>query len=368
MSSTPVDEDAVRSSVRTHYAQIARRGGGCGTANDGAPEPLGKASAALGYSADEMKAVPAGSNLGLGCGNPQALAELRPGETVLDLGSGGGFDCFLAAAQVGASGRVIGVDMTAEMVSTARTNATRGGYANVEFRLGEIEHLPVADSSADAVLSNCVINLSPNKLQVYREAFRVLRPGGRLAVSDVVALKSLPAAVKSSLEAHCGCVAGAALVPDVEEMLRGAGFESIDILLKEESREFIRAWFPGSGAEDFVLSADIRARKGPAPRALAGEIIPEKAVVDTRVEELIAIGAAITAHCQPCLTYHVASARSQGLGEADIRAAVEIGQRVEKGALAAMRRFAESVVDGPAPQASACCGGPATPGGKKCCS
>lgn len=368
MSTAPSHADAVRSNVRTRYAQIAKRGGCCGADSGAAPDPLGKASAsgALGYSAAEMSAVPEGSNLGLGCGNPQALAELTPGETVLDLGSGGGFDCFLAAAQVGASGWVIGVDMTAEMVSAARANAAKGGYANVEFRLGEIEHLPLADRSVDAILSNCVVNLSPDQPQVYREAFRVLRPGGRLAVSDVVAVRPLPAAIKSSLEAQCGCVAGAASVSDLEQMLGAAGFVSIDISLKEESREFIRTWFPGSGVEDFVLSASIRARKGPTPADESGTAL---AAMDARTEELIAIGASITAHCQPCLTYHVASARSQGLDEADIRAAIEVGQRVEKGALAAMRRFAESVTDGPTPKAPACCGGTASPGGqKKCCS
>jgi AhpD family alkylhydroperoxidase len=375
MSTAPVNADAVRSTVRARYAQIATRGGSCcGSACDGAPEPLGKASAsaALGYSTDEMNAVPAGSNLGLGCGNPQALAELRPGEVVLDLGSGGGFDCFLAAAQVGADGRVIGVDMTAEMVSTARANAAQGEYANVEFRLGEIEHLPVADGAVDVILSNCVVNLSPDKPQVYREAFRVLRPGGRLAISDVVALQPLPATVTSNLDAHCGCVAGAALLSDLQQMLGAAGFVDIDIRLKEESREFIKTWFPGSGVEDFVLSADIRACRGHTPRTgiQVGEDGKATATVDARVEELIAIGAAITAHCQPCLTYHVASARSLGLDEVDIRTAVEIGQRVEKGSLAAMRRFADNVVEGQEPTAEtpSCCGRGASPTGKTCCS
>jgi AhpD family alkylhydroperoxidase len=372
MSTTPIQADAVRSNVRSRYAEIATRGSCCGAASGGTPDPLGKASAsaALGYSADEMRAAPEGSNLGLGCGNPQALAELRSGETVLDLGSGAGFDCFLAAAQVGAGGRVIGVDMTAEMISKARANAAKSDYRNVEFRLGEIEHLPVPDNSVDVILSNCVVNLSPDKLQVYQEAFRVLRPDGRLAISDVVAVKPLPAALKSSLEAHCGCVAGAALAADLEQLLREVGFVGIDICLKAESREFIKTWFPGSGVEDFVLSANIRAHKGPAPET--GEGGRALTVVDARAEELIAIGASLTAHCQPCLTYHVASARSLGLTEADIRAAMEIGQRVEKGSQVAMRRFADSVADGSpstaASQAPACCGGAAAPGGKKCCS
>jgi SAM-dependent methyltransferase len=214
--------------------------------------------------------------MGLGCGNPQAIAALKPGETVLDLGSGGGFDCFLAARQVGAAGQIIGVDMTPEMLSKARANAAKGGYRNVEFRLGEIEHLPVADSAVDVIISNCVINLSPDKQQVYREAYRVLRPGGRLAISDVVAVKPLPPAVKSNLDAHCGCVAGAALVPDLERILREAGFVDIDIRLKEESREFIRTWFPGSGVEDFVLSADIEACKSAAAKGVPAAL-PESA-------------------------------------------------------------------------------------------
>jgi ubiquinone/menaquinone biosynthesis C-methylase UbiE len=199
--------------------------------------------------------------MGLGCGNPQAIAELKPGETVLDLGSGGGFDCFLAAPQVGDTGHVIGVDMTPEMLHKARKNAARQGFGNVEFRLGEIEHLPVADSSIDVILSNCVINLSPDKPQVYRETFRVLRAGGRLAISDVVAIGDLPDNIKEDLHAYCGCIAGAATVAEVESMLAKIGFQDIAIEVKPGSREFIKDWFPGSGVEEFVRSAEIRARK-----------------------------------------------------------------------------------------------------------
>jgi len=265
MNTASTHDDALRARVRARYAQIAKGAGSCCTPDSGCrPDPLGNAaaSAGLGYSAAEMAAVPAGSNLGLGCGNPQAIAALAPGETVLDLGSGGGFDCFLAARQVGETGRVIGVDMTPEMLSKARENAATGGYGNVEFRLGEIEHLPVADNAVDVILSNCVINLSPDKPQVYREAFRVLRPGGRLAVSDVVAVKPLPESVKANLDAHCGCIAGAALVSDLERLLANIGFVDVRVRLKPESREFIRTWFPGTGVEDFVLSAEIEARKG----------------------------------------------------------------------------------------------------------
>jgi SAM-dependent methyltransferase len=208
-----------------------------------------------------MDAVPDGANMGLGCGNPQAIADLKPGETVLDLGSGGGLDCFLAAPRVGERGRVIGVDMTPEMVSKARANAEKAGFENVEFRLGEIEHLPVADDTVDVIISNCVINLSPDKRQVFRDAYRVLREGGRLAISDVVAVTPIPDRLKRSMDAHCGCIAGAALVSDVERMLKEAGFEDIVIQLKQESKALIRTWFPDSGCEDYVISATIQARK-----------------------------------------------------------------------------------------------------------
>ena len=258
-------DDRIRGTVRERYADIARAVGSCCGASKGccAPDALGQpqVSARLGYSEEDLAAVPDGANMGLGCGNPQAIAALRPGETVLDLGSGGGFDCFLAVGQVGETGRVIGVDMTPEMVSKARTNAAKAGHPNVEFRLGEIEHLPVADNSVDVILSNCVVNLSPDKPQVYREAFRVLRPGGRLAISDVVAVQPMPLAVKADLAAHCGCVAGAAEVADLERLLAEAGFAEVGIRVQEGSREFIKDWFPGSGVEGFVRSAEVTAVK-----------------------------------------------------------------------------------------------------------
>ena len=223
--------------------------------------PPGGSSRQIGYSQEELQAVPAGADFGLGCGNPQAIVALLPGETVLDLGSGGGFDCFLAAQQVGITGHVIGVDMTAEMVARARENAREAGYANVEFRLGEIEHLPVADASVDVILSNCVINLSPDKPQVWREAFRVLRPGGRLAIADIVATATMPEELRNDLALYAGCLAGAASVNELETMLREAGFSDIRIQLKEESRRFIQAWAPGRGLEDYVVSASIEAVK-----------------------------------------------------------------------------------------------------------
>lgn len=247
----------VRDTVRDHYGKVAEAkasGGCCGSA----PE----ASLALGYSKDDLSAVPEGSNLGLGCGNPQAIAGLKPGETVLDLGSGAGFDCFLAAKQVGPSGKVIGVDMTPAMIAKARNNAEKTGAANVEFRLGEIEQLPVESGSVDVILSNCVINLSPEKQRVFREAFRVLKPGGRLAISDVVLTKELPEALAAQEAALCGCVAGAAPVLEVERLLREAGFSSVRVGVIGESGEVISDWLPGSGAEQYVRSATIEAVKG----------------------------------------------------------------------------------------------------------
>lgn len=252
--------DDIRAAVREQYGSIARdaRSGCCAP---GTCAPGAEASLALGYSADDLAAVPEGANMGLGCGNPAAIAGLGEGETVLDLGAGGGFDCFLAAKQVGPKGYVIGVDMTSEMVSKARANARKLGTTNVDFRLGEIEHLPVADASIDVILSNCVINLSPDKAAVFREAFRVLKVGGRLAISDVVAMRALPEALQNDVAALTGCVAGAADVATVEGLLAEAGFENVSVTIKTESRTFIRDWMPGTGIEDYVVSATIEATK-----------------------------------------------------------------------------------------------------------
>jgi ubiquinone/menaquinone biosynthesis C-methylase UbiE len=199
--------------------------------------------------------------MGLGCGNPQAIAALKPGETVLDLGSGGGFDCFLAAKQVGDTGKVIGVDMTPEMISKARENALKGDYSNVEFRLGEIERIPAADASIDVIISNCVINLSPKKLDVFKEAFRILKPGGRLAISDVVATAQLPLEFKNDLDLLSACVSGAATMAEITEMLQQAGFQNIEIQTKDESRELISHWVPGKNVQDYIVSATIEAIK-----------------------------------------------------------------------------------------------------------
>lgn len=267
------DHDAIRQQVRTAYAAVANTGSSCcatASAPSGgccAPSEQSVAellSRGIGYSADETAAVPEGANLGLGCGNPQAIAALKPGECVLDLGSGAGFDCFLAARAVGADGRVIGVDMTPDMVSKARANATKSGFANVEFRLGEIEHLPVADASIDVIISNCVINLSPDKAQVFRDAYRALKPGGRLAISDIVLTAELPPDMQAEVALYTGCVAGAANVADLAAMLAAAGFGDIRIAPKDASREYIQHWAPGRGIENFIASANIEAVKSPA--------------------------------------------------------------------------------------------------------
>lgn len=253
-------QEEVRKTVRDHYAEVARTDGAVGCA-PGCCAPGAESSLALGYSEEDLSAVPEGANMGLGCGNPQAIARLREGETVVDLGSGGGFDCFLAARQVGEEGQVIGVDMTSEMIEKARKNAEKLGAKNVDFRLGEIESLPIPDGTADVILSNCVINLSPDKGRVFREAFRVLAPGGRLAISDVVALKPIPEALMEQAVALSGCVSGAAQVADVERMLVEAGFEQVKVEVRPESRAFIAGWLPGSGAEEYVASATIEAIK-----------------------------------------------------------------------------------------------------------
>ena len=260
---TQVTNDQIRSAVRETYSQIALSDtDSCASSSCcGGAGPVSVASIALGYSVEEVSSVPEGADLGLGCGNPGAIAALAPGETVLDLGSGAGFDAFLAAAAVGETGCVIGVDMTPAMVSRSRANAEKGSLSNVEFRLGEIERLPVADGVVDVIISNCVINLSPDKPAVFRESFRVLREGGRLAVSDVVASLELPEEVRGDLALYSGCVAGASLVAELEEMIASAGFVDIRVAPKDESKAFIEQWVPGRQVTDYVVSATIEAVK-----------------------------------------------------------------------------------------------------------
>ena len=290
--------ESIREQVRAGYAAVAchqgqttpRQGGCCGSAG-AAPTPrdpgqscCGPAAATaddlarnIGYDAADLATLPDGANMGLSCGNPTALASLRPGEVVLDLGSGGGFDCFLAGPRVGPTGRVIGVDMTPEMLSKARRNLAayreRTGLDNVEFRLGEIEHLPVADRSMDVVISNCVINLSPDKPQVWREIARVLKPGGRVAISDLALLRPLPESVGSMVEALVGCIAGAVLVSDTERFARAAGLVDIRLESKPDYvaamtsfedplyREIIAALPPGTCPADFITSLNVTARR-----------------------------------------------------------------------------------------------------------
>jgi len=267
-----------REAVRNRYSTIARseEENGCcesrsessgsgGCCDDG--DAAASSAERLGYTTEDIEAVEAGADLGLGCGNPGALASLDRGETVLDLGSGAGFDCFLAAREVGAEGHVIGVDMTPEMIERARENREKNDAANVEFRLGEIEYLPVADESVDVVISNCVINLSPAKERVFAEAFRVLRPGGRLAVADVVVTAEVPEQFRTDPESVSACVAGAATVNELEAMLVEAGFEDVAIEPKGESHEFIREWSAERDLSEYVVSATIEGRKPEANRS-----------------------------------------------------------------------------------------------------
>jgi len=261
--------DQIRQNVRKSYNEVAEASNSgdccgeqsscCGVSSDAAINTL--VSTRLGYSTVDLDSVPDGADMGLGCGNPRAIASIKPGETVLDLGSGGGFDCFLAAAETGESGQVIGVDMTPTMVSKARNNAVKGNYSHVEFRLGEIEYLPVANDTVDVIISNCVINLSPDKNRVFSEAFRVLKNGGRLAISDVVASVELPQEIRDDLQLYSGCMAGASHISKLEQILADSGFTDIRIAPKDESKEFIKDWAPGRGVEEFVVSATIEAAK-----------------------------------------------------------------------------------------------------------
>jgi arsenite methyltransferase len=231
-----MDKDDIKSAVRKGYARIAKQNSSCCASSEsccasvdfkqkGAP-----VGSRIGYSEEELKAVPEGANLGLGCGNPVAIASLENGQTVLDLGSGAGFDCFLAASKVGKNGKVIGIDMTPEMIEKASQNAKKGNYKNVEFRLGDIENLPVGDESIDVIISNCVINLAPDKGKVFDEAFRVLKHGGRFMVSDMVSVKEVPESIKNSIEAYVGCLGGAVMKNEYINAIREAGFQDIRII------------------------------------------------------------------------------------------------------------------------------------------
>ena len=264
-----VKEDQIRQQIRESYSKVAEASNQgdccgvesscCGVSSDVDINTI--VSTRMGYSDEDVKSTPDGADMGLGCGTPKAIASIQVHETVLDLGSGGGFDCFLAAQELSGTGKVIGVDMTPVMLSKARTNAEKSDFENVEFRLGEIEHLPVADDSVDVIISNCVINLSPNKPQVFNDAFRVLKEGGRLAISDVVASAPLPDEIKNDKELLSGCMAGASEIKELEEMMAASGFVDILITPKDESLSFIKDWAPGSNVEDYVISAYIQAKK-----------------------------------------------------------------------------------------------------------
>ena len=367
--------------VRKGYAAIATRvtssrSRSCGGGGKKiAPQDLAQK---IGYSTEELAALPEGANMGLSCGNPAALAALKPGEVVLDLGSGGGFDVFIAGRKVGATGRAIGVDMTPEMLAKARSNiagySKQTGLTNVEFRLGEIEHLPIADNSMDAVISNCVINLSPDKPQVWREIARVLKPGGRVAVSDLALVQPLPQAIREMVEAIVGCVAGAVLVQETERMAREAGLT--DIVLTKKS-DFLKAkadWndplyrkiaehLPAkTNAADFITSLEIKARK------------PVSTVdYSAGVNELVAIGAAIAANCGPCLKHHYHQAQQIGVSKADMARAVEMAAKVKDSPHQAILRLADRLTEAglgkPADASDPCCGSQAaseTKAGGKC--
>jgi arsenite methyltransferase len=258
------DTTDIKHAVRERYAGHATRGSSCCSPQQSCGCGDTSASTEVGYTAEELAALPDGADLGLGCGNPLAMLELQPGETVMDLGSGGGIDCFLAAKRVGSEGRVIGVDMTPEMIERARRNAAAGGFGNVEFRLGEIEHLPAADGTVDAIISNCVINLVPDKRQVFADAYRVLKPDGRLSVSDIVLLGEIPVVVRDSVEAYVACLSGAILRDEYLGMMAEAGFTDVrvtgeqafapeDIVTHELAEEFRR--HTGLGDEDLLKAA-----------------------------------------------------------------------------------------------------------------
>lgn len=266
-----ISSEDIHNLVRSKYGNIAStNSAGCGCASKSCckdsvtnlSEELNlKKALKMGYEKNDIKNVPEGANLGLGCGNPSAFALLKPCETVLDLGSGAGLDCFIAARQVGSAGRVIGVDMSPEMIKKARENATKGNFNNVEFRLGEIEHLPVADESIDVIISNCVINLSPDKRSVFSEAYRVLKAGGRLSISDIISIKDLPEEIIHNMDLYCECISGAVSSESLENILIDTGFKDIYIKPKSESLEFIKEWSTELDVTSYIVSATIEATK-----------------------------------------------------------------------------------------------------------
>jgi AhpD family alkylhydroperoxidase len=379
-----IDPEVIRQTVREGYGKIATSGGSCcgsGASSCGSsPVSSEELARHIGYSAEELAALPEGANMGLSCGNPNALAEIKPGEVVLDLGSGGGFDVFIAGKKVGADGLVIGVDMTPDMLAKARKNKESyrqtTGLDNVDFRLGEIEHLPVADSSVDAIISNCVINLSPDKPQVWREIARVLKPGGRVAVSDLALLKPLPAEILESVEALVGCVAGAVLVSEVERMAREAGLTDIALNPKTAYVDGMVDWQdpvyqkiiarlpPGTKPGGYITSLEIKARKPSASKpaelaSLAGLSHATASVYSSAVNELVALGAAIASNCEPCLKYHYLEAQKLGVSKEDMARAVQMGAKVKDSPHQAILKLADRLTGaalGQPTEPDACCG------------
>lgn len=346
MSDSANDKDLMEL-ISQEYAKIAQGAGSCcGSSSCGTSDPSAQA---LGYDPQDIKDLPEGVNMGLGCGNPIALASLEPGQVVLDLGSGAGIDVFIAAKKVGPSGRVIGVDMTADMVSKARAAVKvfneRTGLDNVEFRLGQIEYLPVPDCSIDVVISNCVINLSCDKPQVWREISRVLRPGGRVAVSDIALIRPLPEQIRCSLDALVGCIAGAASVEQIRQIVEAAGlvdvvFESrpgyIEAMVNASdcvSKKVLEGLPKGSSLSEYITSLYITASK-------------PKDTLSDKTKELIAIGASVSANCHPCLVFHVHKAMGIGIDKASIQQAMEVGQMVRSGAASQMDRLVTGILTG----------------------
>lgn len=376
--------DSIRQEVREGYGKIAKNGGGCGgvvSCCGSSPEASDILARQIGYSPDDLAALPEGANMGLSCGNPNALAALQPGEVVLDLGSGGGFDVFIAGRKVGPTGRVIGADMTPEMIAKARKNALeyqkQSGLNNVEFRLGEIEHLPVADASIDVVISNCVINLSPDKPQIWREIARVLKPGGRVAVSDLALLKPLPPAVLEMVEALIGCVAGAVLVSNTERMVKEAGLDQLVLTPKPGYVDGMADWqdplyqkiithLPaGAKPSDYITSLGVAAIK-PSSCTCA-----KPSLYTPAVTELVAIGSAVAANCEPCFKYHYDQARKLGVTLDDMKAAVATAQSVKQAPAQAILKLADRYLQGDfsAIPDSDCCPGPkpASKPSQTCC-
>jgi arsenite methyltransferase len=354
--SSPDKKEQIREMVREGYGKIAKTGGTCcgpPCCGSGAAEQVARS---VGYSEAELATLPEGANMGLSCGNPTAVASLKAGEVVLDLGSGGGFDVFIAGPKVGPTGRVIGVDMTPDMVSKARQGIAayrkHTGLDNVEFRLGEIEHLPVADAGVDVVISNCVLNLSPDKPQVWREIGRVLKPGGRVVISDLALLKPLPEEIRSMVESLIGCLAGAVLVDQTRVMAEAAGLVEIQLTPKPGYVDAMADWndplyrkiidhLPaGAKAGDYVTSLDVTARKGreQAPR---GKTQP---LYTPAVAELVAIGAAVAANCEACFKYHYAQARKLGVYREDMACAVTMAQKVKEAPAKAILGLADKLL------------------------